>query len=37
MKMVSSSKMKAELVRLSNGKNFGVGTVEKMIEQDGYV
>lgn len=37
MKMVSSSKMKAELNRLSNGKKFGHEAVEKVFVSDTYI
>lgn len=37
MKMVASSKMKTELTRLMNGKNFGFGLMDKIFENDPYV
>lgn len=37
MKMVASSKMKNEINRLNNGKNFGYGLIEKIFENDNYV
>ena len=37
MKMVATSKMKADLVRLNNGKNFGVGAVDMMFTLDKYM
>ena len=37
MKMVASSKMKNELNRLNNGKNFGVGLIDKIFENDSYL
>ena len=37
MKMVSSSKMKAELNRLANGKKFGHEAVEKVFVSDTYI
>ncbi len=37
MKMVATSKMKTELARLTNGKNFGFGLISKIFENDPYV
>lgn len=37
MKMVATAKMKGDLNRLSNGKNFGVGTIETMFASDAEV
>ncbi len=37
MKMVATSKMKADLVRLQNGKNFGVNAVDMMFTADKYM
>jgi len=37
MKMVATSKMKADLQRLSNGKNFGVNGVDMMFTSDKYM
>ncbi|KAL4468601.1 hypothetical protein ABPG74_005104 [Tetrahymena malaccensis] len=37
MKMVAASKMKAETSRLENGRNFAVGSVQKMLENESYV
>lgn len=37
MKMVSSSKMKAEIVRLNRGKNFGHEGFEKIFVSDSYM
>lgn len=37
MKMVASSKMRMEMQRLNNGKNFGFGITQKMFENDPYV
>ena len=37
MKMVATSKMKADLIRLMNGKNFGVGSVDMMFTLDKYM
>lgn len=37
MKMVSSSKMRADLQRLENGKNFGHGSVDKIFQTDTYM
>ena len=37
MKMVATSKMKADLQRLLNGKNFGVNSVDMMFASDKYM
>ena len=37
MKMVATSKMKADLVRLMNGKNFGLNAVDMMFTLDKYM
>lgn len=37
MKMVAASKMKAETSRLEGGKNFAVGSVQKLLENESYV
>ncbi len=37
MKMVSSSKMRADLNRLENGKNFGHESIEKIFKSDQYL
>ena len=37
MKMISSMKMKGELRRLQNGKNFGVNAVDMMFKTDTYM
>lgn len=37
MKMVAASKMKQETNRLESGKNFAVGSVQKMLENESYV
>lgn len=37
MKMVAASKMKAETTRLENGRNFAVGSVQKLLENESYV
>lgn len=37
MKMVSSSKMKAELVRLNSGKNFAYDSINKIFVSDLYM
>ena len=37
MKMVASSKMRADVARLTNGKDFGFGLMEKVFENDSYV
>ena len=34
MKMVATSKMKADLTRLNNGKNFGLNAVEHIFTTD---
>ncbi len=36
MKMVASSKRRADLLRLENGKNFGVGVLPTVFENDNY-
>jgi len=37
MKMVAASKMKQEVSRLDRGKEFGIGTVQKMLENESYL
>ena len=37
MKMISSMKMKGELRRLANGKNFGINSVEMVFKTDTYL
>lgn len=37
MKMVAASKMKAETTRLESGRNFAVGSVQKLLENESYV
>ena len=37
MKMVATSKMKADLTRLANGKNFGISGVDMMFTSDKYM
>ena len=37
MKMTSSMKMKGELRRLANGKNFGINSVEMVFKTDTYL
>jgi len=37
MKMISSMKMKGELRRLQNGKNFGINAVDMMFKTDTYM
>ena len=37
MKMVATSKMKADLTRLLNGKKFGVSSVDMMFTTDLYM
>ena len=37
MKMVATSKMKADLTRLNNGKNFGLNAVEHIFTTDQYM
>lgn len=37
MKMVATSKMKADLKRLLDGKNFGVSSVDMMFASDKYM
>jgi len=37
MKMVATSKMKADLMRLSNGKNFGVNALDMIFTSDKYM
>lgn len=34
MKMVSAAKMKGDLVRLSNGRNFGLNAVDMIFKSD---
>lgn len=34
MKMISSMKMKGELRRLANGKNFGINAVDMIFKTD---
>lgn len=36
MKMVSSSKMRADIFRLNNGKDFGVHMMPKVFDLDNY-
>ena len=37
MKMVATSKMKGDLVRLAAGKDFGVGSIDTVFESDTYM
>lgn len=37
MKMVAASKMKTDLNRLLNGKNFGLNTVQKVFANETYL
>lgn len=37
MKMVATAKMKGEVRRLDRGKDFAVGSVQKMLDNEGYV
>lgn len=37
MKMVASSKMRMDLQRLNNGKDFGFGVCQKIFSNDNYV
>src|SRR5210317_949715 len=37
MKMVSAAKMKGDLKRLSNGKDFGYNSVDMMFKSDTYM
>ena len=37
MKMVATSKMKADMGRLMNGKNFGINAVDMMFTSDKYM
>lgn len=37
MKMVASSKMKSEMNRLINGRDFGVNTIPKIMSMDSYL
>ena len=37
MKMVSSSKMRMDIIRLENGKHFGHSTIDKMLKSDSYM
>ena len=37
MKMVAASKMKGDLERLTNGKNFGHNGIEMMLKCDPYL
>jgi F-type H+-transporting ATPase subunit gamma len=37
MKMISSMKMKGELRRLNNGKNFGINSVDMIFKTDTYL
>ena len=37
MKMVASSKMRMDMLRLNNGKDFGFGVCEKLFQNDPYV
>merc|ERR1719491_2840652 len=37
MKMVATSKMKADLTRLLNGKNFGINAVDNIFTSDMYM
>ena len=36
MKMVASSKMRADIQRLNNGKDFGVHMLPKVFDMDSY-
>lgn len=37
MKMVAASKMKQDVDRLTNGKNFGVRSVQTMLANETYL
>jgi len=37
MKMVATSKMKIELRRLDAGRHFGVGSVQKVLDNESYL
>ena len=37
MKMVASSKMRMDMLRLNNGKDFGHSVSQKMFQNDPYV
>lgn len=37
MKMVAASKMRVEINRLMNGKQFAVGSVQKMLDNESYL
>lgn len=37
MKMVAASKMRGDLERLGNGKNFGYNSIDMMMKMDGYM
>jgi len=37
MKMVAASKMKGNLQRLENGKNFGINSLDMMFKCDTYM
>lgn len=37
MKMVAAAKMRAEVARLEAGKNFAVGTVQKILDNESYL
>ena len=37
MKMVATSKMKGDLKRLADGKDFGVGSIDSLFAQDTYM
>lgn len=37
MKMISSMKMKGELRRLANGKNYGIHSLEMLFKTDTYL
>jgi F-type H+-transporting ATPase subunit gamma len=37
MKMVAAAKMRVEVRRLDEGKNFAVGSVQKVIDNESYL
>ena len=37
MKMVAASKMRGDLERLANGKNFGFNSIDMMMKMDTYM
>jgi len=37
MKMVAASKMKQDVARLERARNFGAGTLQKVIQSESYI